>query len=44
MRNNEEMEGPKYKKKKRKKGKDVWHVGKREEASSFFKSTIKSDP
>ena len=43
MKNNGEMEGPKYKKKLKKKrkekiqGKDVWHVGKREEASSLLK-------
>ena len=42
MKNNREMEGPKYKKKKRKRrkknqGKGMWHVGKREEASSFLK-------
>ena len=42
MRNNREMEGPKYKKKQRKRrkknqGKGMWHVGKREEVSSFLK-------
>ena len=42
MKNNREMEGPKYKKKKKKKkkknqGNGMWHVGKREEASSFLK-------
>ena len=39
MKNNREIEGPKYKKKEKKKnqGNDVWHVGKREEASSFLK-------
>ena len=37
MKNNREMEGPKYKKKKKNQGKDVWHIGKREEASSFLK-------
>ena len=38
MKNNGEMEGPKYKnKKKLNEGKDMWHEGKREEASSFLK-------
>ena len=41
MRNNREMEGPKYKKNKEKEeknqGKGMWHVGKREEVSSFLK-------
>ena len=41
MRNNREMDGPKYEKKKKKKkeeknqGKGMRHVGKREEVSSF---------
>ena len=41
MKNNREMEGPKYKKNKKKKkknqGKGMWHAGKREEVSSFLK-------
>ena len=42
MKNNREMEGPKYKKKERKrrkinKGKGMWHVGKSGEASSCLK-------
>ena len=43
MKNKREMEGPKYKKeikkkkKKKNQGKGMWHVGKREEASSFLK-------
>ena len=42
MKNNREMERPKYKKKQRKRrkknqGKGMWHVRKREEASSFLK-------
>ena len=36
MKNNREMEGPNYKKKKNQ-GDDMWHVGKREEVSSFLK-------
>ena len=37
MKNNREMEGPKYKKeiKKKNQGEGMWHVGKREEVSSF---------
>ena len=35
MRNNREMEGPKYKKKKKNQRKGMWHIGKREEVSSF---------
>ena len=41
MKNNREMEGPKYKrnkeKEKKNQGNDMWHVGKREEAFSFLK-------
>ena len=38
MKNNKEMEGPKYKRNKEKnQGEDMWHVGKREEVSSFLK-------
>ena len=37
MKNNREMKGPKYKKNKKNQGKGMWHVGKREEASSFLK-------
>ena len=42
MKNNREMEGPKYKKqikkkKKKNQGKGLWHVGKWEEVSSFLK-------
>ena len=39
MKNNREMERPKYKRNKEKKnqGEGMWHVGKREEVSSFLK-------
>ena len=38
MKNNREIEGPKYKKKlKKNQGKGMWHVGNREEVSSFLK-------
>ena len=39
MKNDREIEGPKYKRNKGKKnqGEDMWHVGKREEVSSFLK-------
>ena len=38
MKNNREMEGLKYKRNKEKnQGEDMWHVGKREEVSSFLK-------
>ena len=38
MKNNKEMEGPKYKRNEEKnQGEDMWHVGKREEVSSFLK-------
>ena len=38
MKNNREIERPKYKKNKEKnQGKDMWHVGKWEEVSSFLK-------
>ena len=43
MKNNREIEGPKYKKKKEIRNKEtnqgmgMWHVGKREEVSSFLK-------
>ena len=40
MKNNREIEGPKYKKEikeKKNQGKGMWHVGKREEASFFLK-------
>ena len=43
MKNNREIEGPKYKKeiKKKNQGKDMWHVGKWEEVSSFFKIRLR---
>ena len=37
MKNNIEMEGPKYKRNKKNQGEDMWHVEKREEVSSFLK-------
>ena len=40
MKNNREIEGPKYKNKGNKEknqGMGMWHVGKREEVSSFLK-------
>ena len=38
MKNNREMEGPKYKRNKEKnQGESMWHAGKREEVSSFLK-------
>ena len=39
MKNNREMEGPKYKinKEKKNQGEGMWHVGKSEEVSSFLK-------
>ena len=40
MKNNTEIEGPKYKKKEIKKknqGMGMWHVGKKEEVFSFLK-------
>ena len=37
MKNNREIEGPKYKRNKEKnQGEGMWHVGKMEEVSSFL--------
>ena len=39
MKNNRDIEGPKYKKRNKEtnQGMGMWHVGKREEVSSFLK-------